>query len=85
MICYLRPLVEVNGTTSLTESGAGMPVGGACTFFCRFGRGDADLRARFRDTGPAYGSKTRRVTGCTSQIVGMRLFKLCGPGRWSVA
>jgi hypothetical protein len=43
----------------------------ALTFFCRFGRGDADLRARLRDTGPTYGSKTMRVTGCSSQIVGM--------------
>ena len=25
------------------------------------------------------------VTGCISQIVGIRLFRLAGPGRWPVA
>jgi len=82
------PRGERNSTRSRIDSAADAPVLGAGTvFFAGFGRGiDSDGRGRcFRGTDSTYSSKVMLVIGWTSQIIGMRLFKLWGPGREPVA
>lgn len=84
-IRYVRPVGEVKGTTAWTESGVGIPRRGVMVRVARFRRGEVERRVRLRDTVLPHGSNAMPVIGCTSQIVGIRLFKLCGPGRWPTA
>src|SRR6267143_1338058 len=79
----------LNSSTPVIESSAGMPVrsgskGGFA--FALFGERAAAVFLYFdRGIVSSVYFSTIFVIGCTSQITGMRLFKLGGPGRGPVA
>ena len=77
---------ETNVMISRTESLAGRPVGGPPSNDVAGSSRDFRLRPRllrrFGTVFGPYGPRAIAVTGCTSQMVGMRLFRLGGPGRW---
>src|SRR6267378_2071808 len=79
----------LNSSTPVIESSAGMPVrsGSKGGFgFALFGERAAVVFLCFdRDIASSVYFNTIFVIGCTSQITGMRLFKLGGPGRGPVA
>jgi hypothetical protein len=85
-----------NTSTPVIESSAGIPVligfrsGLAVAFFGRRALGvcfrfDLAIASCVRRRPPHGFFNTIFVMGCTSQITGMRLFKLGGPGRAPVA
>src|SRR5215831_15119093 len=79
----------LNSSTLVIESSAGMPVrsgskgGFAVAVFD--GRAAVVFLYFDRDIASSGYFNTIFVIGCTSQITGMRLFKLGGPGREPVA
>jgi hypothetical protein len=79
----------LNFSTPVIESAAGMPVRrgskGVLAVAFREGRAAGVFLCFDRDITSSVYFNTILVIGCTSQITGMRLFKLGGPGCEPVA